>query len=202
MKEETSSLSEEIKPPKTLRLNEDETLVGLKSGDQEVLDKVYKTNYATIEAMILKNSGSVDEAKDIFQDTMIVFYKNIAKEGFELSAAISTYLYSIGRRLWMKRLRETSKLTFSEEDSAIEAFDFELISKSGDETLHQVVELLKKNGKNCLEILKKIYFNNLSFDTIASDLGYASGQVVREQKYRCIKRVRQDIKELQLTLSE
>lgn len=184
-----------------MRLNEEDTLAGLKSGDQGILDKVYKDNYRTIESMILKNSGSVDEAKDIFQDTMMVFYRNVSKEGFQLTASISTYLYSISHRLWMKRLRETSKLSFSEEDGVVEAFDFELIYQSADATLNQVVKLLEKNGKNCLEILKKMYFNNLSFEAIASDLGYASGQVVREQKYRCIKRVREDIKELKLTLS-
>ncbi len=197
----TSSSSEETKHSEALRLNEDETLTGLRSGDQGVLDKVYKDNYRAIESMILKNSGSIDEAKDIFQDTMIVFLKNIAKADFKLTASISTYLYSISRRLWMKRLRETSKLTSTEEDGVEEAFDFELIYESADATLHEVVKLLEKSGKNCLEILKKIYLNDLSFDVIAGELGYASGQVVREQKYRCIKRVRKDIKELQLTLS-
>lgn len=185
-----------------MRLNEDETLAGLRAGDQGVLDSIYKTNYQVVEAMVLKNSGSVDEAKDVFQDTMLVFLKNIAKANFQLTAAIGTYLYSIAWRLWMKRLRQTSKLTNSEEDQVIEAFDFEIISKSPDDMLNQVVELLNRNGKNCLEILKKIYFNDLSFDEIAEELGYASGQVVREQKYRCIKRVRGEIKALKLTAFE
>lgn len=181
-----------------MELSDETYLDGLKSGNQKLLNKVYSNNYPSIERMILKNSGSSDEAKDIFQDAMMVFYKNLSKEGFELTSSINTYIYAISRRLWLKRLKEKSKLSYDQEDSSIEAFDFELIAENPDEEMLQVVELLKQKGKNCLEILKRIYFNNQSFDHIAQELGYASGQVVREQKYRCIKRVREDLKGLEI----
>lgn len=184
----------------TLQLIDQTYLNGLKSGNQELLNKVYSSNYPVIERMILKNSGSTDEAKDVFQDAMMVFYKNLSKEGFSLSASISTYIYAISRRLWLKRLKEKSKLSYEQEDAAIDAFDFELVSKNPNETMLQVVELLKTKGKNCLEILQRIYFNNQSFDFIATELGYASGQVVREQKYRCIKRVREDLKGMEVVI--
>lgn len=183
-----------------MQLSDETYLDGLKSGNQKLLNKIYASNYPVIEKMILKNSGSTDEAKDIFQDAMMVFYKNTAKESFELTASIGTYLYAISRRLWLKQLKEKSKLSYDQKDTVVEAFDFELISKNPDETMLKVVELLKKKGKNCLEILKRIYFNNQSFDHIASDLGYASGQVVREQKYRCIKRVREDLKASEVSM--
>ncbi len=182
-----------------MELSETTYLEGLKSGNQELLNKVYSSNYPAIERMVLKNSGSSDEAKDVFQDAMLVFYKNISKEGFELTAAISTYIFAISRRLWLKRLKQKSKLSYDQEDASVEAFDFELISKNPDEIMLRVVELLKQRGKNCLDILKRIYFNNQSFDQIADALGYASGQVVREQKYRCIKRVREDLKGVELS---
>lgn len=182
-----------------MELSETTYLEGLKSGNQELLNKVYSSNYPAIERMVLKNSGSSDEAKDVFQDAMLVFYKNISKEGFELTAAISTYIFAISRRVWLKRLKQKSKLSYDQEDTSVEAFDFELISKNPDEIMLRVVELLKQKGKNCLDILKRIYFNNQSFDQIADALGYASGQVVREQKYRCIKRVREDLKGVELS---
>jgi RNA polymerase sigma factor (sigma-70 family) len=182
-----------------LNLKDEDCIAGLRSGDQRILEEVYATNYLVIERMILKNSGSTDEAKDVFQDAMIVFYKNISRSDFELTASITTYLYAICRRLWMTKLKEKSKLTFEVQDNPVEAFDFELVTKNPDETMLKVVDLLKQKGKNCLEILKRIYFNKESFDFIASELGYASGQVVREQKYRCIKRVREGFKELHLT---
>ena len=181
-----------------MNLKEIHQIKGLRSGDQEVLEEVYKKNYLSIERMVIKNSGSKDEAKDIYQDTMMIFYKNISKADFQLTASIGTYLYAISKRLWMSRLKEKSRLTHSEEDQVVDAFDFELVSQNPEETLLKVVDLLKKKGKNCLEILKRIYFNKESFDQIAEALGYASGQVVREQKYRCIKRVREEMKELKV----
>ncbi|MFT6867476.1 MAG: RNA polymerase sigma factor (sigma-70 family) [Cyclobacteriaceae bacterium] len=177
-----------------LLTNEEHLLVGLKSGDQKILKQVYESNYSAVEKMILKNSGTSDDAKDMFQDAMVIFYKNIQKSDFVLSSSIKTYLYAISWRLWMKKIREEKKLTITHKEEYIDAFDFELVSKDPDATLNGVVELLKQHGKNCLEILTRFYFNNQSFDFIASELGYASGQVVREQKYRCIKRVREGIK--------
>ncbi len=182
-----------------MSLTDEARIIGLRSGDQTILEEIYESNYKSIERMVLKNSGNEDEAKDIFQDTMIIFYKNVTKPEFELKAKISTYLYAISRRLWLKRLREKSHLTFSEADGQIDAFDFELVSKNPNDTMMKVVELLKEGGKNCLEILKRIYFHKQSFEYIADELGYASGQVVREQKYRCIKRVRKGIESLKLS---
>lgn len=177
-------------------MKSDQHLVdALKSGDQKTLKSIYEGNYSYIENMVLKNSGSTDDAKDIYQEAMLIFYKNIVKPEFILSSTIKTYLYGISWRLWMKKISQRKELTINREEEYIDAFDFELVSKDPDETLNRVVELLKQHGKNCLEILTRIYFNKQSFDHVAEALGYASGQVVREQKYRCIKRVREGIKE-------
>ncbi len=174
--------------------NEEKLIEGLRSGDQKILKEIYESNYPTVEKMILKNSGTNDDAKDIYQDAMVIFYNNVLKPQFILSSTVKTYLYAISWRLWMKKIREEKKLTITHKEEYIDAFDFELVSKDPDATLNGVVELLKQHGKNCLEILQRFYFNSQSFDQIASALGYASGQVVREQKYRCIKRVREGIK--------
>ncbi|MFY0599430.1 MAG: sigma-70 family RNA polymerase sigma factor [Cyclobacteriaceae bacterium] len=176
-------------------MSSDQHLIdSLITGDQKTLTKVYEANYSYIEKMVLKNSGTADDARDIYQEAMLIFYKNIVKPEFSLTSTIKTYLYGISWRLWMKKISQRKELTINQDEEYIDAFDFELVSKDPDETLNRVVELLKQHGKNCLEILTRIYFDNQSFDHVANALGYASGQVVREQKYRCIKRVREGIK--------
>ncbi|MEP4532711.1 MAG: sigma-70 family RNA polymerase sigma factor [Cyclobacteriaceae bacterium] len=171
----------------------------LASGDQKALSEIYESNYSYIEKMILKNSGDVEDAKDIYQDAMLVFYKNAVKPEFRLTSTIKTYLYGISWRLWMKKLSQKKELTISHKEEYIDAFDFELVSKDADDTLNRIVNMLREHGKNCLEIMERFYFSKQSFDEIAEVLGYASGQVVREQKYRCIKRVREGIKTLKIS---
>src|SRR3978361_2309087 len=60
---------------------------------------------------ILNNNGSYDEAKDIFQEAMIILYQKAKSDSFVLTSQIKTYVYSICRRLWLKRLHQIGKTT-------------------------------------------------------------------------------------------
>jgi RNA polymerase sigma factor (sigma-70 family) len=165
----------------------------IRRGDQGVIREIYTANYASIERMVLKNSGQLEDAKDVYQEAMIVFYKNVVRPEFVLTSAIQTYLYAISYRVWLKKLRDEKRIIIEEPNEIEEALEYELSSKNPNEALHQTMEMLKKYGKNCLDIMKRFYFHNQSFDLIANELGYASGQVVREKKYRCIKKVREGL---------
>src|SRR5438477_26161 len=62
-----------------------------------------------VQSMILNNNGSADDAKDIFQETMIVLYQKARTGDFELSCQLKTYVYSVSRRLWLKRLQQMNR---------------------------------------------------------------------------------------------
>ena len=47
-------------------------LKGLAKNDKKAVEAIYKGNYNMVQAMILKNNGNADDAKDIFQEAMIV----------------------------------------------------------------------------------------------------------------------------------
>ena len=80
-------------------LNEQQLLTGLAKNDARAIENIYKSNFSTIQAFILNNNGSYDDARDIFQEAMIVLYENAKNESFVLTCQIKTYLYSICRRL-------------------------------------------------------------------------------------------------------
>src|ERR1700741_4892628 len=61
--------------------------------------------------MIINNNGTSDDAKDIFQEAMIVLYEKARSGTFELSCQIKTYVYSVSRRLWLKRLQQVNRYT-------------------------------------------------------------------------------------------
>ena len=54
---------------------EEEIINALRNGDERVLKTVYKQHYPQIANMVINNGGSVQEAKDIYQETIIVFYE-------------------------------------------------------------------------------------------------------------------------------
>ena len=84
--------------------NETLLLRGLALNDRKAIETIYRENYNVVQALILKNNGNIDDAKDIFQEAMIVLYERVQSEAFELNCQIKTYLYSVSRRLWLKKL--------------------------------------------------------------------------------------------------
>ena len=73
-------------------------------GNESALGTLYKMHYPSISHFILQNNGSEQEAKDIYQEAIIAFYEKLQSGNLQLTCKISTYLYSICRRLWLKKL--------------------------------------------------------------------------------------------------
>ncbi|MBC7511396.1 MAG: sigma-70 family RNA polymerase sigma factor, partial [Ferruginibacter sp.] len=64
-----------------------------------------------IQTFVLNNNGSADDARDIFQEAMVVLYEKSIATMFSLNCQLKTYIYSICRRLWLKRLQQLSKFS-------------------------------------------------------------------------------------------
>ena len=64
--------------------SDEEILRGLRRERQDALKQIYKIVYPSVLAYIKNNSGSEDEAQDIFQEAMIVFYQKAMNEEFKL----------------------------------------------------------------------------------------------------------------------
>lgn len=89
--------------------NEQVLLKGLAKNDAKSIETIYKNNFNMVQSFVLNNNGTYDDARDIFQEAMIVLYENAKSETFVLTCQIKTYLYSICRRLWLKRLQYSNR---------------------------------------------------------------------------------------------
>ena len=85
----------------TLVFTDSEYLEGLRLSNDAVIRSIYKKHYPVIAKMILNNNGTEQEAKDVFQETVLVLYHHVKKPEFTLSCALQTYMYSVARRLWL-----------------------------------------------------------------------------------------------------
>jgi DNA-directed RNA polymerase specialized sigma24 family protein len=88
---------------------EQELLKGLSQNDKGAIESIYKDNYGVIQHLIINNNGSEDDAKDIFQEALIVLYEKSKSGVFELNCQIKTYMYSVSKRLWLKRLQKRKR---------------------------------------------------------------------------------------------
>lgn len=185
-------------------MTDSEIVEELKKGNTTVLKFCYQ-HLSMIESFVVKNSGTVQDSHDIFQDALIIFYKNAIKPDFELSSKISTFLFGICRRLWLQQLRKKSKLLIESDEqtdelAVVEHFDFELAEVKSSQL--KIVDVVSQMAEPCKSILNWFYFKKLSLREIAERLDYNSEQVARQQKYRCLKSIKGRVKALKMTAEE
>lgn len=169
-----------------------ELLHGLAANDDKSLEIIYLENFPMIAKMVLQNNGSEDDAKDIFQEAMIVLYEKVREGGFVLSSRLKTFLYAVCRRLWLKKLQgsalngpiyeELEETTAAEE--ALEAH------MERDQQFRQMEEAMGKIGEPCKTILEDYYIHRKSMQEIAESFGYTNAENAKNQKYKCLMRLK------------
>jgi len=155
--------------------------------------QIYLSNSAMVKSYVGKNSGTADDAVDLFQDVMIVLYNNLKKEDFELQSQLNTYIFSIARNLWYKKLRKLDK-TLSIEDASYKIGDKDLNGLEVIEKLEKFEYLnssISKLGDGCKKVLKSFYYDKRSMKQISEEMNYANEQVARNKKMSCLKKLRE-----------
>lgn len=167
---------------------------GIIVGDNRIINRIYKLYYPAIARMIINNNGSDDEAKDIFQESVMVLYNKVTQQKFELNSKLSTFLYAVSRRLWLKQLTRGGNVTNSADIS-----DFEdILHVEDDIEKHQEKEnkfdqmnlALQNLGEPCKTLIKDFYIKNLSMKDIQEKFGYTNTDNAKTQKYKCLQRLK------------
>jgi len=166
---------------------------GLRSGDSEILNALYKKYYNIVLKLIVNNSGTEEAAQDIYQETIIVLYENVQKPAFELHCQLQTYLYSIAKRLWLKQLKKNGRTFLFKEDDENEVVD---VASDLDVYHEKEVEIEKMNkslaslGEPCQTLITDFYVQRLSMEDIAEKFGYTNADNAKNQKYKCLQRLK------------
>ena len=171
---------------------EKELLKGLATSDKKAAETIYKDNYNMVQALIINNNGSTDDARDIFQETMIVLYEKAKSGTFELNCQLKTFIYSISRRLWLKRLQQMQKyggqVENMEETIPVEE-DIESHQQRNDQ--FQAMEHSMMNlGEPCKSLLEAYYLQKRNMTEIAGSFGYTNADNAKNQKYKCLNRLK------------
>ncbi len=174
--------------------SERELIIRIRMDDPDAVTQVYRSAFYSIVHFILQNNGSEQEAKDIYQEAFLVFYEKIKEDpGFELTCKIKTYLYSVSRRLWLKRLHEKNRLQGDiqdyEEYVALDQAELEDWDER-EKRIRLMQEALKKLGERCRQIILSFYVQKKSMQDIAREMAYTNPANAKNQKYKCLQRLK------------
>ena len=166
-----------------------EILDKIAKGDESALKYLYKKYYRMMTKLVISNNGSEDEAKDIYQDALIVFWQKVIGGQLILTSRISTYLYSVCLNLWRKELDRKNRLSHEERDEA------QYIDNDREEREKIIHECISELGDTCKRILTYYYFEKMSMQDIAEKLDFANTDTAKTKKYKCKKRLDQLVKQ-------
>lgn len=172
--------------------NEQVLLIGLANNDSKAIETIYKDNFNMVQSFILNNNGSYDDARDIFQEAVIALYEKAQTESFVLTCQIKTYLYSICRRLWLKRLQQMGKYSRkieTVEDTVAVEEDLEAHEKRNAEFII-MDRALNSLGEPCKSLLEGYYLKKMNMAKLAEDFGYTNADNAKTQKYKCLMRLK------------
>lgn len=165
-----------------LKKHSDKKLIeGLRKGDDKSVNYLYDTFFDTIKSYVLKNTGTEDDAYDVFQDAMMVIFKKIQQNHLDESTDVRAYIFGVSKNLWYEHLRKNKRKVDLEID-VVDDFDH---SSLLDTPLEQIVQRsFLKLKPECREVLNMI-IKGANYPEIAQAMNFKSEEYARRKKYLC-----------------
>lgn len=163
----------------------------LKKGDESCFKYLYDY-LPDVKRFIRQNSGNEDDAKDLLQEAAITFYINL-KNGKYTHTNLKGYILTIVRNQWFDRLdkqkRERTKRSQINKEEVQEAIQFE-INKPRRALGQYLQDALDKIGEPCKALIVATVYVKTKMDQVATQFGLANAKSARQQKLRCLNRLR------------
>ncbi|MBS1526099.1 MAG: sigma-70 family RNA polymerase sigma factor [Bacteroidetes bacterium] len=173
-------------------MNEQRIIVKTTEDREKLFIMLYKNVFPAVAGYVSKMGGTFDEAKDIFQDALVAWYeKAVAGEINDEKA----YLMGIAKHLWLKKHKDNCKYTPLDGFDA--GFDDEAQVSGG-----KLLNFLQTTGKRCMDLLRSFYYDQLPLADIAETFGFSGVRSATVQKYKCLEKVRETVKEKALTYED
>lgn len=167
-------------------------LTGILEGNHSVFLKFYEMEFPAIVRMTLRYGGTVEDARDLFQDALVVIIEKSIHTQLNLNCELGTYLYSICRNKWTNRLRKLQRQisyddSFDHSSDEMTIWDVDPTDNKKQENAIQIIDTL---GEKCKLLLNYYYYRKMSWEEISEQLGYSSAASARNQKYKCLERIK------------
>jgi DNA-directed RNA polymerase specialized sigma24 family protein len=160
---------------------------------------LYEEAFPVVARYNARRGGSFEDAKDVFQDALVLYYEQAVIGSVSLRRGPRAYLMGIARHLWLQRHRTrpgTTPLDPAGPDLPAADADDEAPSPA------TLLRYLETAGRRCMDLLRAFYYDRLPMAGLAEAFGYASVRSATVQKYKCLEKVRDTVKQEALTYAD
>lgn len=172
-----------------------ELIESIKGGNSQGISEIYKLYRSEFLGWIYKTYNCPsDEAKDLYQCSILILYKNIVDGNFGVSSSIKTYLFGIGKNQYLTKRRQDSKYTYNIIDNVLDDANETQETKELYETNLEMVHIgMSQLGDSCKKLLELSYFYKNTIESITASMGYKNTDTTKNLKYKCLQRLKKII---------
>jgi len=177
------------------RLPDGEIIQLIRERDPEGLTVLYETFRTEFVHWAVKFTRcDENDAFDYYQATVIIVYDNIhAGKIGDLKSSLKTYVFSVGKNLaWQHKRQKARNQKISAEyylDLHMNTDD-EHSHASEENKLELISDCFNQLGDPCHSLLDLFYYHKNSMEEIALKLNYKNAETAKNQKYKCMERLR------------
>lgn len=163
----------------------------IQSGNDDVVLKyLYSDTLPRVRNHIVKNSGSIEEAEDIFQDAVLNIYQMVYNNKIPHIANIGGFVFQSAKNAWINRAkRESRKTELSDNHEFIDYSEDSLSTIIDSEKHNALASVFEQVGKVCQELMTLAIYQKLSMEEIARKMGLSNANAAKSQNYRCKQRL-------------
>jgi len=171
------------------KVHEDQKYIeGLLQNNSFIIKAIYDKFVPKVINYIKLNSGNVDSAQDVIQETLITIYNQAKDKKLQLSCPFDAYFFLLCKRKWLNELKKSNskevtinESVLSKHDSALELADETELFEGKQLLFNQMFQQL---GTACKDLLKTT-FKIKSMEEVAKQLGVTYAYA-RKKKSLCI----------------
>lgn len=173
-------------------LNE-QLLAGVRARDKNAIAGVYKEYFKPCAKVVLKDSGTIDDAREVFQQVICSLIDKLERSDFTIKSNLKGYLYQSCFNQWVSNKRKQRKYSSIDDGNVRELVDSSestIVEKQEQEAQYQVMySCIKILKPSCRKGLELFYFEDKRDKEIAVVMEFTI-DYVKQHRRRCMKSLR------------
>lgn len=152
---------------------------------------LYEKAFPVVAGFVGSMGGTFEDARDIFHDSLIVYYEKQRQENFAIESSDEFYILGIAKHLWIRKFKEYRRnVAMSNiEESIVIPADFTPVPDNP-----RLLDFLMRAGQKCMDLLTAFYYDKIPLQEIAQAFGYSGVRSATVQKHKCLEKVKQTIR--------
>lgn len=162
---------------------------GLRRNDAATVRALYKQHFPAIRTYVLQNSGTGNDAQDVFQEAMTVLWLKVKEGQLVPDSDPGGFLFRVAKYKWLDQVRSAAHkhMKVVHDDRALDP-----VADAADDIEEKLARLrgvYDKLDDKCRTVLDQFYFERKDLATIAAGMGVEE-ESIRTIKYRCMMKLR------------